>query len=222
MRGPSLRGFCPVLLALLVGFSAAAASAPRAAVADGGQVKRLPPLELRLDPSDVDIEGGQIRCELSRPAAKLVLKVLGVDGAVLAQAEQAFEAAPAGSSNATVRLRAAPRPAASAASAASTASSRGQSTRSRRVPGAQRPNADRAAASRPRLARASCSSCRGKPPLSFILGPTIGPVSRSSPRSSRACSRSGSSTVNIARPSLKRTTSPASRRSRPSAMRAVA
>ncbi|HWO12700.1 MAG TPA: OmpA family protein [Polyangiaceae bacterium] len=96
MRGPSLRGFCPVLLALLVGFSAAAASAPRAAVADGGQVKRLPPLELRLDPSDVDIEGGQIRCELSRPAAKLVLKVLGVDGAVLAQAEQAFEAAPAG------------------------------------------------------------------------------------------------------------------------------
>lgn len=59
--------------------------------------ERLPPLELRLDPANVDLERGQLECALSRPAAKLTLKVLGLDGAVLAEAEQAFDAAKAGS-----------------------------------------------------------------------------------------------------------------------------
>lgn len=59
--------------------------------------ERLPPLELRLDPANVDLERGQLECALSRPAAKLTLKVLGLDGAVLAEVEQGFDAAPAGS-----------------------------------------------------------------------------------------------------------------------------
>lgn len=59
--------------------------------------ERLPPLELRLDPANVDLERGQLECALSRPAAKLTLKVLGLDGAVLAEVEQAFDAAKAGS-----------------------------------------------------------------------------------------------------------------------------
>jgi outer membrane protein OmpA-like peptidoglycan-associated protein len=83
------------MLALLV---LGAAALPGAASADRRQSgDRLPPLELRLDPADVDLERGQLECTLSRPAAKLTLKVLGLDGGVLAEVEQGFDAAKAGS-----------------------------------------------------------------------------------------------------------------------------
>jgi outer membrane protein OmpA-like peptidoglycan-associated protein len=96
MRGALGRGCSSTLLALSLGLGVGA-TAPQLAAADGGgSATRLPPLELRLDPADVDIEGGEIRCALSRPAAKLAVKVLGADGRVLAEAEQSFDAAPAG------------------------------------------------------------------------------------------------------------------------------
>jgi outer membrane protein OmpA-like peptidoglycan-associated protein len=58
--------------------------------------KRLPALELKIDPSAVDLQTGQLTATMSRPAARLTLKVLGLNGAVLAEVEQAFDAAPAG------------------------------------------------------------------------------------------------------------------------------
>lgn len=70
--------------------SALAAGSPRAD-------QRLPALELRIDPRDVDLERGELTARLSRPAAKLTLKVIALSGAVLAEVEQAFDAAPAGS-----------------------------------------------------------------------------------------------------------------------------
>jgi outer membrane protein OmpA-like peptidoglycan-associated protein len=73
----------------------AGASVARAEGRSSGE--RLPPLELRLDPADVDLERGQLECTLSRPAAKLTVKVLGLDGAILAEVEQGFDAAQAGS-----------------------------------------------------------------------------------------------------------------------------
>ena len=86
-----------VLAAFALAAAGGVASRPRAAAARGGEPgARLPPLELHLDPADVDLEQGQLRCSLSRPAAKLTLKVLGLDGAVLAEAERAYDGAPAG------------------------------------------------------------------------------------------------------------------------------
>lgn len=58
---------------------------------------RLPALELRIDPREVDLERGELTARLSRPAAKLTLKVIALSGAVLAEVEQTFDAAPAGS-----------------------------------------------------------------------------------------------------------------------------
>ena len=91
------RGFVgsAVLVATLVLGGTEAPPAPAVALA-GEPGARLPPLELRLDPADVDLEGGQLRCSLSRPAAKLTLKVLGLDGAVLTEAEQTFDGSKAG------------------------------------------------------------------------------------------------------------------------------
>jgi outer membrane protein OmpA-like peptidoglycan-associated protein len=68
----------------------------RAQATEPAPSKRLPALELRIDPADVDLAGGQLTARLSRPAAKLTLKVVSLTGAVLAEAEQAFDAAPAG------------------------------------------------------------------------------------------------------------------------------
>jgi outer membrane protein OmpA-like peptidoglycan-associated protein len=44
----------------------------------------------------VDLAGGRLLARLSRPASKLTLKVLGLSGAPLAEVEQAFDGAPAG------------------------------------------------------------------------------------------------------------------------------
>lgn len=58
---------------------------------------RPPPLELRIDPQEVDIDRGQLTVRLSRPASKVSVKVLDAEGGLLVEAEQAFEAARAGS-----------------------------------------------------------------------------------------------------------------------------
>jgi outer membrane protein OmpA-like peptidoglycan-associated protein len=69
---------------------------PCALAADPGAEQSRPALELRIDPADVDLERGQLTVRLSRPAAKLSLKALALSGAVLAEVEQAFDGAPAG------------------------------------------------------------------------------------------------------------------------------
>jgi outer membrane protein OmpA-like peptidoglycan-associated protein len=83
------------LLAVALGL--ALSTPARAAGADvPHEGKRLPPLALNVDPSAVDLQSGQLTVTLSRPAARLTLKVLGLDGGVLAEVEQAFDGAPAG------------------------------------------------------------------------------------------------------------------------------
>lgn len=59
--------------------------------------RRLPPLQVRIQPDDVDLEAGQLVVRLSRPASRVTLKLLGLTGSVLAEVEQRFDAAPAGS-----------------------------------------------------------------------------------------------------------------------------
>jgi outer membrane protein OmpA-like peptidoglycan-associated protein len=85
-------GLCLVAAPVLQGGRTAparAADAPR-------EAGRLPPLELHLDPADVLLSSGQLTARLSRPAAKLTLRVLGLSGAVLAEVEQKFDGSPAG------------------------------------------------------------------------------------------------------------------------------
>jgi outer membrane protein OmpA-like peptidoglycan-associated protein len=87
-----------LLLGCAVGFSGIDLhlSLPSAAADEPQTGARLPPLELRIDPNDVDLERGQLTATLSRPAAKLSVKVLDATGAVLAELEQTFEGARAG------------------------------------------------------------------------------------------------------------------------------
>ena len=61
------------------------------------EAARLPPLEVRIDPKEVDIEQGQLSLRMSRPAARVTLKVIGLSGAVLADVAQSFDGAAAGS-----------------------------------------------------------------------------------------------------------------------------
>ena len=102
-RGASVRGgrrwpgrvLVPLAcLALAAGVRVGSPWVARAA--DGQGAPRAPALELRIDPSDVDLERGQLTARLSRPAAKLTVRVLALSGAVLAEAEQAFDGAAAG------------------------------------------------------------------------------------------------------------------------------
>lgn len=60
-------------------------------------VARLEALALSIDAADVDLASGQLIVRLSRPAAKVTLKVLGISGQPLAQVEQAFDGVAAGS-----------------------------------------------------------------------------------------------------------------------------
>lgn len=59
--------------------------------------ERLPPLEVRIEPNDVDLERGRLSLRMSRPASRVTLKVIGLSGAVLADVSQEFDGAPAGS-----------------------------------------------------------------------------------------------------------------------------
>lgn len=53
-------------------------------------------LELSVDRSKVDLEGRRLEVKLSRPACKVVLKVIGESGTVLANVIQPFDGSPAG------------------------------------------------------------------------------------------------------------------------------
>jgi outer membrane protein OmpA-like peptidoglycan-associated protein len=56
-----------------------------------------PKLELTVDRAKVDIEGKRLEVKLSRPACKVVLKVIGESGSVLANVSKPFDGASAGS-----------------------------------------------------------------------------------------------------------------------------
>jgi outer membrane protein OmpA-like peptidoglycan-associated protein len=84
------------LLALVLAAGSGAWGARVALAGDERAAPRRPALELRIDPADVDLERGQLTARLSRPAAKLSVKVLALSGAVLAEVEQAFDGAAAG------------------------------------------------------------------------------------------------------------------------------
>ena len=88
----------PVAARLLIGVGAAlaAAGSERALAGEASAGASKSGLELRVDPDDVDLAGGRLIARLSRPAAKLTLKVLGLSGVLLAEVEQAFDGAAAG------------------------------------------------------------------------------------------------------------------------------
>jgi outer membrane protein OmpA-like peptidoglycan-associated protein len=78
-------------------------AAPAAQAADipcepkaGGAAAKGPKLELSIDRSKVDLAGRQLEVKLSRPACKVVLKVIGESGAVLANVAKPFDGFPAG------------------------------------------------------------------------------------------------------------------------------
>jgi outer membrane protein OmpA-like peptidoglycan-associated protein len=59
--------------------------------------RKLAPLQVTIDLADVDLKAGELTLRMSRPAARVTLKALSLSGAVLAEAEERFEATPAGS-----------------------------------------------------------------------------------------------------------------------------
>ncbi len=69
----------------------------RAAEPKSADARRLPPLQIRIQPDEVDLEAGQLVVRLSRPASRVTLKLVSLSGSVLAEIEQRFDAAPAGS-----------------------------------------------------------------------------------------------------------------------------
>jgi outer membrane protein OmpA-like peptidoglycan-associated protein len=73
-----------------------AATAHAGEAAAPKQVASLPPLQLQIDLADVDLAAGQLTLRMSRPAARVTLKVLSLTGTVLAEAEQRFDGTPAG------------------------------------------------------------------------------------------------------------------------------
>lgn len=97
MSAGGSRRCCTRAVLLAFALVATGAAAPRGALAaDERAGQRRPALELRIDPADVDLDSGQLTARLSRPAAKLSVKVLALSGAVLAEVEQAFDGAAAG------------------------------------------------------------------------------------------------------------------------------
>lgn len=78
--------------ALAQGAPAGSAPAPGAPSAPAKASK----LEITIDRSKVDLENHRLEVKLSRTAEKIRLKVLGESGAVLAEVEQKFPNAPAG------------------------------------------------------------------------------------------------------------------------------
>jgi outer membrane protein OmpA-like peptidoglycan-associated protein len=96
LPGRAARGRLLLCLALGLAPALAVLLQPVWAAGEPNAGARLPPLELRIDPDDVDIERGQLVARLSRPAAKLAVKVLDAAGAVLVEVEQAFDGALAG------------------------------------------------------------------------------------------------------------------------------
>jgi outer membrane protein OmpA-like peptidoglycan-associated protein len=75
---------------------AAQGPAPDCEPKGGKAAAKGPKLELTVDRSKVDLEGHQIEVKLSRPACKVVLKVIGESGKELASVTQGFDGMPAG------------------------------------------------------------------------------------------------------------------------------
>jgi outer membrane protein OmpA-like peptidoglycan-associated protein len=93
---PRQRAARAALLALAFAQAGASLAVPRwVLAADERAGQRGRALDLRIDPADVDLERGQLTARLSRPAAKLRVKLLALSGAVLAEVEQAFDGAAA-------------------------------------------------------------------------------------------------------------------------------
>jgi outer membrane protein OmpA-like peptidoglycan-associated protein len=62
----------------------------------GSKPVKSPKLELTVDRARVDLDAHKLEVKLTRPACKVVLKVVGESGKVLAEDAQAFNGAPAG------------------------------------------------------------------------------------------------------------------------------
>lgn len=62
----------------------------------GSKPIKTPKLELAIDKAKVDLVGHSLEVKLTRPACKVVLKVIGESGKVLAEEAQAFNGASAG------------------------------------------------------------------------------------------------------------------------------
>jgi len=91
------RRWSAALLASCLALGAVMGGAVCAALAAGERDgQRRPALVLTIDTAEVDLERGQLTARLSRPAAKLTLKVLALSGAVLVEVEQEFGGAAAG------------------------------------------------------------------------------------------------------------------------------
>lgn len=86
------------LLGVCLAFAGAGAPIARAEQpAPEASARKLPPLQVTIDLADVDLKAGELTLRMSRPAARVTLKALSLSGAVLAEADEHFEATPAGS-----------------------------------------------------------------------------------------------------------------------------
>ena len=85
------------LLAAALALGAAQASARAAEPSTSTAARNLPPLQVKIDLAEVDLGAGELTLRMSRPAARVTLKAFSLAGEVLAQVEQRFDAAPAGS-----------------------------------------------------------------------------------------------------------------------------
>lgn len=83
---------------LTPGIPSTAAAEPGAAASPAEvPARKLPALEVRINLEEVELAAGRLTVRMSRPAARVTLKALSLSGAVLADVEQSFDAAPAGS-----------------------------------------------------------------------------------------------------------------------------
>jgi outer membrane protein OmpA-like peptidoglycan-associated protein len=85
------------LLALCLALAGASANSAHAEQPAEAPARKLPPLQVTIDLADVDLKAGELTLRMSRPAARVTLKALSLSGAVLAEADEHFDAVPAGS-----------------------------------------------------------------------------------------------------------------------------
>ena len=86
------------LTALCLAFAVTGARVCRAQpAASETPARKLPPLQVTIDLADVDLKAGELTLRMSRPAARVTLKAFSLSGAVLAEADEHFDATPAGS-----------------------------------------------------------------------------------------------------------------------------
>ena len=93
LAGLALLSLPVLLVPVLLVQSGAQAGEPAAPA----PARSLPPLQVTIDLADVDLAQGELTLRMSRPAARVTLKALSLSGEVLAEAEQHFDATPAGS-----------------------------------------------------------------------------------------------------------------------------